>query len=152
MFIDSFCLLLLPLWFCLSGDFVIFLFQGCEVSVEWEPRPYSSLDTNNTLVDLYQANVETLGVTFNPFEEYGKGSTDMGNVSQVVPSFHVIYSIATNTVNHSHEFTAAAITEIAHNKTLIASKGMAMTAIDVLCNPEFLQKIKKDFKKTHPSM
>ena len=53
--------------------------------MEWEPRPYSSLDTNDTLVDLYQANVETLGVTFNPFEEYGKGSTDMGNVSQVVP-------------------------------------------------------------------
>ena len=107
------------------------------------------MDTNATLADLYQDNVKTLGVTFNPLEEYGHGSTDMGNVSQIILSFHVNYSIASKAVNHSHAFTIAAITEIAHEKTLIASKAMAMTAIDVLNNPELMQKIKNDFEKSH---
>ena len=120
------------------------------MSIEWDPFPYSSLDTNSTLADLYEANVKTLGVTYGPLTgEEGRGSTDMGNVSKVVPSIHPTYSIDSKAVNHSHAFTTAAITEIAHEKTLIASKAMAMTAIDVLCNPELLAKIKKDFEKSH---
>ncbi|PFX18104.1 Peptidase M20 domain-containing protein 2 [Stylophora pistillata] len=95
---------------------------------------YSSLDTNDTLADLYQANVKTLGVTFNPPKIELSGSTDMGNVSQIIPSIHVMYSIGSDAVNHSRAFTSAAITEIAHEKTLIASKAMAMTAIDQLVN------------------
>ncbi|XP_078368051.1 xaa-Arg dipeptidase-like [Oculina patagonica] len=123
---------------------------GCKVSIEWDPVRYSNLDTNSTLADLYQANVKTLGVTFGPLISKGvNGSTDMGNVSKIIPSIHPMYSIGSKAVNHSHAFTTAAITEIAHEKTLIASKAMAMTAIDVLCNPELMEKIKKDFEKPH---
>ena len=118
------------------------------MSVEWGVG-YSNVVTNSTLAELYQANVKTLGITFSPLEDKeAMGSTDMGNVSYVVPSTHVMYSIDSKAVNHSHAFTKAAITEIAHEKTLIASKAMAMTAIDVLCNPELMVKIKEDFKKT----
>lgn len=119
------------------------------MSIEWDPKRYSSLDTNDTLADLYQANVMTLGVAFNPPKKELSGSTDMGNVSQIIPSIHVMYGIGSDAVNHSHAFTSAAITEIAHERTLIASKAMAMTAIDVLCNSEFMQKIIKDFDRTH---
>ena len=73
----------------------------------------------------------------------------MGNVSHVVPSTHVLYSIGTSVPNHSHAFTAAAITEAAHEKTLIASKAMAMTAIDVLCNKDLIDKVRNDFIKSH---
>ena len=58
-----------------------------------------------------------------------------------------MFSIASEAVNHSHTLNTAAITEIAHEKTLIASKAMAMTAIDVLCNPELMAKIRNDFQK-----
>jgi len=117
------------------------------VSLEWEVS-YSNLVTNSTLAELYQANVKTLGITFGPLKDgEALGSTDMGNVSYIVPSTHVMYGIDSKAVNHSHAFTTAAITEIAHEKTLIASKGMAMTAIDVLCNPELMVKIKKDFEE-----
>ncbi|KAJ7337247.1 hypothetical protein OS493_010104 [Desmophyllum pertusum] len=121
---------------------------GCKVCIEWDPIHYSNVDTNSTLADLYQANVKTLGVTFVT-EQEGRGSTDMGNVSHIIPSTHVMYSIGSKAGNHSHAFTKAAITEIAHKKTLIASKAMAMTAIDVLCNPELMAKIKNDFEKSH---
>ena len=119
--------------------------------MDWSALPYSNLDTNSTLADLYEANMKSLGVTFGPLTgEEGRGSTDMGNVSKVVPSIHPIYSIGSKAVNHSHAFTTAAITEFAHEKTLIASKAMAMTAIDVLCNPELMEKVKEDFEKSHP--
>ena len=119
------------------------------MSLEWEVA-YSNLVTNSTLAELYQANVKTFGITFGSLKDgEALGSTDMGNVSYVVPSTHVMYAIDSKAVNHSHAFTTAAITEAAHEKTLIASKGMAMTAIDILCNPELMVKMKKDFEEKH---
>ena len=120
--------------------------------MEWDSIHYSNVDTNATLADLYQANAETFGIKYDHLaaERRSRGSTDMGNVSHIIPSTHVQYDICTKAVNHSHAFTTAAITEIAHKKTLIASKMMAMTIIDVVCNPELMKKIKKDFEKSHP--
>ena len=73
----------------------------------------------------------------------------MGNVSRVVPSIHPMYSIGTTAPNHSHAFTTAAITEVAHEKTLIASKAMAMTAIDVLYNKDLIDQVRNDFRTSH---
>ena len=120
------------------------------MSIEWDPIRYSNVDTNATLADLYQANAETFGVKYDGREGSG-GSTDMGNVSHIIPSTHVLYDICTKAGNHSHAFTAAAVTEIAQEKTLIASKAMAMTVIDVMCNSELMEKIRKDFEKSHPA-
>ena len=120
------------------------------MSLEWDPIHYSNVVTNSTLADLYQANAETFGVNYGPIAgDKGYGSTDMGNVSHIIPSTHILYSTGSKAVNHSHAFTTTAITEIAHKKTLIASKSMAMTVIDVLCNPELMEKVKNDFAKSH---
>ena len=122
------------------------------MSIELDGMHYFNLDTNPTLADLYQANAELLGVKFDtPGTDKTRGSTDMGNVSHVIPSTHVMFSIDCKAVNHSHGFTTAAATDIAHKKTLIASKAMAMTAIDVMCNLDLMEKIKKDFEKSHPT-
>lgn len=122
------------------------------MAIEWDPMHYSSMDTNPTLAGLYKANAESLGVKYDRSAQVeGRGSTDMGNVSHVVPATHVLYAIDTEAGNHSHAFTAAAATKAAHKKTLIASKAMAMTAIDVICDPELLKQIKKEFEKSHPA-
>ena len=108
-----------------------FFIPGCKVAFKWIIPQYSN--TNNTLAELYQANAESLGVTFPPHEDF-LASADMGNVSHVVPSIHPMYAIGMTAANHSHAFTSAVGTELAHDKTVIASKALAMTAIDVLCN------------------
>ena len=126
-----------------------FCVLGCKVSIEWKPNGYSNLDSNNTLAELYQANAESLGVTF-PGTDIS-ASTDMGNVSHVVPAIHPMYAIGTTAANHSHAFTTAAATELANEKTLIASKALAMTAIDVLCNTDLIGKVRNDFEKSHPT-
>ena len=111
---------------------------------EWGAMRYENLVSNDTLAELYKANAESLGVTFICADFLA--STDMGNVSHEVPSIHPVYAIDTTAPNHSHAFTTAAITEKANERTLIASKAMAMTAIDVLCNSDLINKVKKDFK------
>ena len=122
--------------------------------MEWDPIRYSNVDTNVTLAGLYQANAETFGVKYDPLAADGeRGSTDMGNVFHIIPSTHVMYDIGTKAGCHSHAFTAAAITEIAHEKPLISSKAMAMTVVDVMYNPQLMEKIRKfkDFEKSHPA-
>lgn len=100
---------------------------------EWNLLHYSSVDQ----ADLYQANVKSFGVTFDPqVQQQTWGSPDMGNVSKKIPSNHVLYDIGCKASNHCHAFMAAAMTEYAHAKMLIASKAMAMTAIDILYHPE----------------
>ena len=100
---------------------------------EWNLLHYSSVDQ----ADLYQANVKSFGVTFDPqVQQQTWGSQDMGDVSKKIPSNHVLYDIGCKASNHCHAFMAAAMTEYAHAKMLIASKAMAMTAIDILYHPE----------------
>lgn len=107
---------------------------------------YLDIRTNAKLGKLYQSHAKAMGVKYTSgSEQWIAGSTDMGNVSYVKPSIHPMYSIDTEAVNHSHGFTAAAGTKTAHEKTLIAAKAMAFTAIEVLCKPEMMKEIKADF-------
>ena len=91
-----------------------------------------------------------VGIEFETNEEKRRkfgGSTDMGNVSHVIPSIHPKYSIGTTVSNHSKEFTVAAGDFKAQKYTLDVAKALAMTALDVYSNPELLKQIKSDFEK-----
>ena len=65
---------------------------------------------NTVMADLYQTNCESLG--WRKCEDKEKletptGSTDMGNVSHVVPSIHPHYYI-TDVAAHTHLFKEVA--------------------------------------------
>lgn len=76
-------------------------------------------------------------------------STDMGNVSYAVPSFHGTFSVpCDNTVAmHSQPFASAAGTDEAHESAMKCAKGMAMLALSVLTNESLAQQTRKDFEK-----
>jgi len=77
------------------------------------------------------------------------GSTDMGNVSQVVPSIHATVAIVSSDIAiHTEEFKKAAISTAGDKGLLDAAKTMAMTTIDVLENRDLLDKIKQEFIST----
>ena len=65
------------------------------------------------------------------FERELNWSTDMGNVSHVIPSLNLTYWIG-DAVNHTHKFTGISNTTEAHDKTLLIGKVMTLTCIDVL--------------------
>ena len=72
---------------------------------------YADVRHDPTLAALYQRNAEALGRRFTipaAFLERAAGSTDMGNVSQVLPAIHPLIGIESlPAVNHQPEFAAA---------------------------------------------
>lgn len=122
---------------------------GCTVEVKFEGRPYLDVIHNNSLLKTYEENIKTFGHygTLSASEFPAGGSTDMGNVSYVVPSIHPMYYIGSDAFNHTREFTTATGDPAAQSFTLSQGKALAMTAIDVFTNSELLQRIKDDFAK-----
>ena len=117
---------------------------GCQVKVE-KNEIYSNVQHNPILASAFGDNYREMGVEFG--DEYDtNGSTDMGNVSYVVPSLHPLYAVGSGEVNHSKAFTAVCNTPSAHANTLLAAKAMAHTAIDVLATDGMLEEVKKSFR------
>ena len=77
----------------------------------------------------------------------GGGSTDVGDVSYVVPT--VGLSTATwvpGTPAHSWQAVASGGTDIGVKGMMVAAKTIALTAIDLYMNPAIIQKAKAEFK------
>ncbi len=80
--------------------------------------------TNHALAEAMKKNWEKIGVKVGVREEESGGSTDMGNVSQVVPSIHAYIAIGPeNMPGHSIEFVKAAASEQGHQGLIYAAKG-----------------------------
>jgi len=76
------------------------------------------------------------------------GSTDMGNVSQLVPSIHPMVAIAPQEVAvHSPQFASAAASEAGSRGLFDAAKALAMTVVDLVTSPEIVTKIKQEFRQ-----
>src|SRR5207249_1422992 len=68
------------------------------------------------------------------------GSSDVGNVSHVIPAIQPLMKIAPDgTPIHSRAFAAAARSPLAREDTLTASKAMAMTTLDLLADASLVQ-------------
>ena len=82
-------------------------------------------------------------------EKSNNASTDMGNVSHIVPSFHGAFVIPA-TVNvsiHNPAFAACAGTDEAHTSALQCAKGMAILALHVFTDDEIARQVREDFEK-----
>ena len=80
-------------------------------------------------------------------ESYGGGgSTDVGDVSWVVPTVQTnVCCYAAGTALHSWQAVAQGKASIAHKGMLTAAKVMACTGADLLENPELIKKAHKDW-------
>ncbi len=123
------------------------LATGCELTMDWhEAAEYAPMLNNRPMCDAYRRNGEALGKAFIDPKGLSTGSSDMGNVSQVVPAIHPNFSVGAMAFTHSPQFTAAAITDAAHAGMLQTAKALAMTAIDVALEPGLIEAVKADFK------
>ncbi|XP_053699573.1 peptidase M20 domain-containing protein 2-like [Synchiropus splendidus] len=121
---------------------------GCEVEVQFAKNTFDNILRNTTLETLYEMNGKSLGIDFTTDEEvltHASGSSDFGNVTFVVPGIHPYFSIGSDALVHTEEYTPAAGDVKAQFYTLRAAKALAMTALDVLMCPELLQKVKQEF-------
>ncbi len=115
-------------------------------------KPYSPLVENTILVDsfdeLYASRLTELGEVFSRDDCKSFGSTDAGNVSQVIPTIQPRTRISEVPVNgHSPEKKAACISELGLNSVVVVAKALALTALALLEDPELLKKIKNDHRR-----
>ena len=110
---------------------------------------YAERYPNLAMGEAFKANMETLGEVMNyPDPLESMGSSDIGNVSMVVPSIHEYLAIAPKSVNsHSVEFREAAGTQRADDVVILAAKGMALTAYDIFTNAALREQIAAEFAK-----
>jgi amidohydrolase len=127
---------------------------GCSVSHEWIGAAYADMVTNNTMGTMYAHNALRLGRTVTDPRQGGHrvvGSTDMGNVSHLVPSIHpMIASAPTGTSIHTKQFAQFARSPMADKAVLDGAKAMAMTAIDYWTSPERQVAVAAEFGAANP--
>jgi amidohydrolase len=121
---------------------------GCRVTVAFAGPTYQPYKPVYTLASLFQRNLESLGegVDQGPVDRE-LGSTDVGNVSQVVPTIQPMLQISPREVTcHMTGFAEAAVSERGERALLLAAKAMAMTAVDLLAQPDTLAKVAAEFQ------
>ncbi|MEU9183089.1 M20 family metallopeptidase [Streptomyces sp. NPDC048484] len=108
------------------------LATGCELTTSPVSPDYADLRPDQDMLTRWVANATTLGRSFPHVPNGIAGaSTDMGNVSHVVPTIHPMLGLdCYPAVNHQPEFTAACITPTADRAVLDGAIAMAWTAID----------------------
>ena len=124
------------------------LASGAEYEVRRVGEDYSDMWTNEPLAAAYQANLGELGrhIVDVPAEHIS-GSTDMGNVSKLLPSIHPMIAIAPPRVAlHTQEFAQCAASADGERGVLDGAKALAMTGVDVLCTPALLDSMRTAFR------
>jgi amidohydrolase len=120
---------------------------GCAVKVTEYDNTYEPMKRNQTLADAFRVNMERVGVPESPELPERLGSSDVGNVSQVIPTIQPYVRIAPEgTPWHSRAFAEAAVSPLAREGMLAAAKVMAMTTLDLLSEPGLLDRAKQEFK------
>ncbi len=108
---------------------------GCSHHVDHVGHTYEELISNELMVELFQKNAERLGRVMlrgDDLPPSQTGSTDMGNVSKLVPTIHPMLSIdSMPAVNHQPEFASHTITPAGDRAIRDGALAMAWTVIDL---------------------
>lgn len=123
------------------------LATGAEAKIT-EGISYKQRVCNTKLVETFGENLAGLGLEYEtPPPGAGVGSSDIGDVSQLVPTIHPYLKIAdVGTGAHTQEFAVAAKSERADELTATGAILLAQTAADVLLRPELREELRATFR------
>jgi len=121
---------------------------GAKLEYRWEVR-YATMLNNLTMARLFTRTMKSLGRSMRlGSTNVSAFSTDVGNVSHLVPTIQPLVAIApADVLIHSPEFARTAASEGGLGRMLDAAKAMAMTVVDVLANPEIFAGIQEEFRR-----
>jgi metal-dependent amidase/aminoacylase/carboxypeptidase family protein len=113
---------------------------GSELEIREAHEPYAEMRHHRELAEIYRRNARATGRVFPDLGALlarGTGSTDMGNVSQRIPSIHPAIGIdSLPAANHQPEFTAHCVTPAAERALLDGATILASTIADVAVDVE----------------
>ncbi|HEX7131839.1 MAG TPA: amidohydrolase [Iamia sp.] len=124
---------------------------SCEIDVDWYDPAYDELVGLDSFDDLYATNAARVGRTPRRPGSDGApsvvGSTDMGNVSQVVPSIHPMIAVSPPDIAiHTEAFVGFAGGPEGDAAVLDGAKALACTIADLWLDPDALPRIRAEFE------
>ncbi len=125
------------------------LASGAELEYEWGVR-YAAMINNGVMARLFRDNMQALGRDIPPGDSRTLTfSTDVGNVSRLVPAIQPLVGIAPDDVPiHTPGFAEAAASDAGLEIMLDAARAMAMTAVDLLADASLAEQARADFEKS----
>jgi amidohydrolase len=116
---------------------------SCTIDHEWHGHTYADMIDNGPMVAAYVNNAARIGRTVVDPAAIGRrvvGSTDMGNISYLVPSIHPMIKVAGDGVAiHTLEFAEWARSPDGDKAVLDGAKVMAMTIVDLWTSADLRQ-------------
>ncbi|KAB2329537.1 M20 family metallopeptidase [Cytobacillus depressus] len=123
------------------------LATGAKLNVIAFQNEVDHLLLNDAFNAVFKEVIEELGETVADVRE-GIGSTDAGNISQVVPTIHPYIKIgADDLVPHTVPFREAAASERGDQALITGAKALGLTALRLITEPQLLDEIKDEFKQ-----
>jgi len=122
---------------------------GCRVVIKNIGHTYMPFTPNVPMGELFRSNLGLAGVTEEDFGETEEiGSSDIGNLSQVVPALHPEYAIGDRRqINHSRPFLDAVMSKRGERAMIGMTKAMALTVYDLLTDRKAMAAVKAEFAK-----
>ena len=109
--------------------------------------PYSSRKPNAALNRIYLEGISQQGMKYVIPARGGRGSSDFGNVSQLIPGIHPYFPVTDHEIaSHSEAFRIASGTDFAFDNAMIAATAMANAAFKYMTDQEFKAEVDADFR------
>ncbi len=129
--------------------------MASDVSVEITARRgYKEMKNNMTLARRFGEHARALGRSPRETDPtMGAGSTDMGDVSHVVPSIHPWLAIVdeNEALCHQVPFATAAASDRGTSTGVDAAKALARTAVELLVDAELRAEARREWESVRPS-
>jgi amidohydrolase len=125
---------------------------ACTMDHEWHSHTYADMIDNGPMVAAYVDNAARVGRTVVDPAAVGRrvvGSTDMGNISYLVPSIHPMIKVAPAHLSiHTPEFADYTASADGDQAVIDGAKAMAMTVADLWLQPDVLSKAQAEFARS----
>lgn len=118
------------------------LATGCKLDYFQSEPTCLGMDANPVLLQIFKDILKDYDISEDE-QNILLGSTDMGDVSQIVPSIHPLLKFTENGEElHTNEFLEASVKPYAEERVITGIELLALTGLELLQNPEKVKELK----------
>jgi len=125
------------------------LATGCTLEIEEDPRIIAPMKILPAFYRIYSEQLALLGLEESEApQDKNKGSSDIGNLSQTVPTIHPHVPIGEGINIHTEGFAAATVSKRGELAAEEGATALALTAIELIFSPARRADISKEFRES----
>jgi amidohydrolase len=123
------------------------LMTGTSVAIDDASPAYAEIASNAPLEEAFERHASRRGLPLSPYDPLARtGSTDMGNVSQVLPALHGMVAIDDTALPHTAAFADAARSPRGDAALVDGASILAAIAVDLFTDADLLRRTRDAFR------